>query len=67
VQKSAEKCTSFPKSKREKRGRCKVARLPAWVRKEAERMLLDPNNTYKDISRHLKERGYEISRWAVAR
>jgi hypothetical protein len=30
-------------------------------------MLLDPNNTYEDISRHLKERGYDISRWAVAR
>jgi hypothetical protein len=30
-------------------------------------MLRDPNNTYEDISRHLKERGYDISRWAVAR
>jgi hypothetical protein len=45
----------------------KVSRLPAGLREEVESLLLDPNNTFEDVSLYLKERGHDISRWSVGR
>lgn len=44
-----------------------VDKLPEEIRGQLDRMLLDTANSYSDLSRWLKEKGYEISRSAIGR
>ena len=45
----------------------KIDQLPEDIREEFEDMLLDSSITYIEISEHLKELGYDVSRSAVGR
>ncbi|SFH21520.1 Protein of unknown function [Desulfotomaculum arcticum] len=49
------------------RTRSKVDELPEELKLKVEAMLLDTNNTYNDISEHLKSEGYDISKSAIGR
>jgi len=41
--------------------------LPAEIRAEVNRLLIEPGVTYDDIEKYLTEKGYDISRSAIGR
>lgn len=45
----------------------KISELPEAVRKEVERLLLEPDITYEDIEEHLKREGHDISHSSIGR
>jgi len=56
-----------PKERRRTRINSKIEQLPPEVKAQVNEMLLDMSNSYEDISRWLKDQGFDISRGAVGR
>lgn len=55
------------KQRQKTRVSCKMDKLPGDVLREVDALIVDTSNTYTDISDHLLELGYDISRSAVGR